>query len=289
MPSGKVCLKDKKYPARLKQIKNPPETLYFQGDWDQTIFKKCLAVVGTRQMTDYGRRAIEKIVKPIAQAGVTIVSGFMYGCDAAAHRACLEVGGRTIAVLGAGIDLVTPARHKKLKQEVLNKKGLLLSELPGNHSPFKWTFVQRNRIISGLSQAVLVVQAPQGSGALITAEYAQEQKRKLLAVPGQITSSVSWGANKLIKQGAIAVSRPEEALTTLNISPDELEKFKNVKKINLTGEEKELVNILAVQKLSIDKLARELGWPIGQISQVLTKLSLKKVVHQDQGGNYYVD
>ncbi len=289
MPSSQVNFDDENYPSNLKNIKKPPQTLYFQGAWDENIFENCLAVVGTRKMTDYGRRAIEKIVRPVAELGITIVSGFMYGCDAAAHQACLAVQGRTIAVLGAGIELVTPAGHKKLKQQVLENKGLMLSELPGDYPAYHWTFAQRNRIISGLSKAVLIVQAPKGSGALITADYAEQQKRKLLAVPGEITSSVSYGPNKLIKEGAMLISSPEDVLTALDISSDLISKTKDEIIKDLSGSEQEIVEILSVQKLSIDKIARELNQPVGEIGRILSLLCLRNIVHQDKGGNYYAD
>lgn len=281
-------LGQKDYPKRLADIKKPPEKLFYQGDLDPTIFDKCLAVVGTRQMTDYGKEVADKFVRPVAQAGVTIVSGFMYGIDAAAHRACLEVGGRTIAVLGCGIDIIRPKRHADLKKKIIAGGGLMISELPADHPAFRWTFVKRNRIISGLSQAVMVVEAPKKSGSLITANFAFDQERTVLAVPGPVTSSVTKGTSKLIKQGATLVSSPEDILKAVDVSLDVLEKSEDTDAKGLTLAEKKVIASLGKQRMSVDKIARELEKPVGEVGQTISMLSLKGLIGQNSRGEYYL-
>ncbi len=281
-------LGQKNYPQRLADIKKPPEKLFYEGDLDLSIFNQCLGVVGTRQMTDYGQEVADKLIRPVAKAGITIVSGFMYGVDAAAHRACLEVGGKTIAVLGCGIDIVRPKRHLELKQRIIDNGGLLVSELPDDHPAFRWTFVKRNRIISGLSQAVLVIEAPKKSGSLITADFAFDQGRQVLAVPGPVTSSVTEGTSALIKKGAALVSSPSDILKVFNISFEYTEKTLNKEVSNLTSQEELVFANLEKSNMSIDRLSRELQLPVGEVGQAISMLSLKGLVGQNSRGEYYL-
>ena len=146
-----VTMDDPKYPGLLKEAKKSPEVLYYKGDWDEAIFENCLTVVGSRRMTKYGKQITEKIVSEIAGAGITIVSGFMYGIDATAHKAALEAGGRTIAVMPCGIDIIHPEYQKELYEEILKNKGLIISEFEGAHPPAVWTYPRRNKIMAGLS------------------------------------------------------------------------------------------------------------------------------------------
>ena len=281
-------LSDGNYPQLLSEIKNPPKKLYYQGTLDKKIFKTCLAVVGTRKMTDYGEEITEKFVSPIARAGVTIVSGFMYGIDTVAHRACLESGGRTIAVLGCGIDLVRPVVNQDLHRQILKNKGLIVSELLGKHPPFRWTFVRRNRIISGLSRAILVVEAGEKSGALITAEFAKKQRRKVLAIPGPVTSAVSKGTSCLIKQGAKLVSSPDDVLLELGVSLDNKGKNSNQNRI-VNEKEQKILALLKEKRLLIDEIARGLDKPVGQVGQLISMMTLKGLIKQDGQGRCYVN
>src|SRR3989344_2475337 len=208
-----ITISDKKYPKLLKKIgKTAPKQLYYKGAWNDDIFKNCLAVVGSRHMTNYGRQVTEKIVGEAASAGITIVSGFMYGIDAAAHKAALRVGGRTIAVMPCGIDLIHPEYQQDLYAEILKNKGLIISEYEGNFAPTLWTYPQRNRIAAGLSKAALIIEAGEKSGSLITANLAKKYKRKVFVIPGPITSENSKGIMQLIKEGAEAVSSAEDIL-----------------------------------------------------------------------------
>lgn len=280
----KIKFGQKNYPQLLAKIKDPPETLYYQTDWDNSIFKNCLAVVGTRRMSDYGEEMVERLVGPVAQAGITIVSGFMYGIDAQAHQVCLENNGQTIAVLGCGIDLIRPVSHRDLHEKIIENHGLILSELPGEHPPARWTFVRRNRIISGLSQAVLVIEAGKGSGALITAGLARQQKRKVLAVPGPATSGVSWGTAQLIKDGAQLITDPGEILTIFGLSSSPPTQASQP---DLNKEQEQIWQMLADRRLSIDELARELQQSAAQVGTKLSLMVLKGLLKEDKQGRYY--
>ncbi|HKD06605.1 MAG TPA: DNA-processing protein DprA [Bryobacteraceae bacterium] len=195
-----IVQSDPRYPAPLRRIYDPPAVLFARGRLE-LLFSICIGVVGTRRPTPYGVAAAERLSGDLARAGVTIVSGMARGIDTAAHRACLSSGGSTIAVLGCGVDIVYPSENKKLAAEMVSK-GLILSEFPMGATAFPQNFPIRNRIISGMSCGLLVVEGAQYSGSSITARLAIEQGREVFAVPGNITSKMSWGPNLLIKQGA---------------------------------------------------------------------------------------
>jgi len=208
-----VPIADPRYPARLKEIFDPPVVLFARGRLDllQSIM---LGVVGTRRPTAYGVAAAERLSPDLAQAGLTIVSGMARGIDTAAHRSTLGIGCETIAVFGCGVDLVYPAENRKLATEIA-EKGLLLSEFPMGSPAYPQNFPIRNRIISGMSVGILVVEGAQYSGSSITARMALEQQREVFAVPGNITSKMSWGPNLLIKQGAKLVQEWNDVLVEL--------------------------------------------------------------------------
>jgi DNA processing protein len=199
--ANSIDISNPDYPSLLKEAGKPPEVLRYKGDWCSDIFERCLTVVGARKMTKYGREVTRKIVQEIASAGITIVSGFMYGIDATAHKAALEAGGRTIAVMPCGVDIVHPGHQKGLYEEIINQNGLIISEYEDKHPPCLWTYPQRNKIMAGISLATLVIEAGPGSGSLITAKAAKAYKRRLFALPGPVTSIVSQGSLQLIKEG----------------------------------------------------------------------------------------
>ncbi|MER3427916.1 MAG: DNA-protecting protein DprA [Pyrinomonas sp.] len=194
-----LVLDDGAYPALLREIYDPPLVLYVRGAWRECLAGPAIAVVGSRRCSTYGQNAATMLTRELAERGVVIVSGLARGIDAAAHRGALEANGRTVAVLGTGIDDVYPREHRKLVEEILNKGGCLVSEFPLGTPPVGQNFPYRNRIISGLSLGVLIVEAAENSGSLITARLALEQGREVFAVPGNITSRNSFGANYLIK------------------------------------------------------------------------------------------
>jgi len=284
---GIYTIQENEYPKLLKEIgKDAPKQLYYKGSWDDDIFKNCLAVVGSRHMTTYGRQVVEKIVSEVAVAGVTIVSGFMYGVDAEAHKTTLRVGGRTIAVMPCGIDLIHPEYQQDLYMEILNNKGLVVSEYEGNTQPALWTYPRRNRIVAGLSQAALIIEAGEKSGSLITAELAKKYKRKVFVVPGPITSENSKGIMQLIKDGAEAVSSAQDILKYY--------KIKGVAKIDrgrtsiIGGAEQEIINQLQKEALDIDAISRNLGMPAAKMGTILSMMQLKGQIKQE-GNKYYIN
>jgi DNA processing protein len=208
-----VPITDSMYPARLREIFDPPPLLYARGRVE-LLGNLMLGVVGTRRPTPYGKQVAERLSRDLCEAGLTIASGMARGIDTSAHRAVLEAGGDTIAVFGCGVDEVYPAENRKLA-ETLSEKGLVISEFPMGAPPFPQNFPVRNRIISGMSAGVLVVEGGEYSGSTITAKLAAEQNREMFAVPGNVTSKMSWGPNLLIKQGAKLVQEWNDVVTEL--------------------------------------------------------------------------
>ena len=212
----KITIKNASYPQLLKEIYDPPKQLYISGEL-KAKEKYPLAVVGTRKVSDYGKRATPYFVKTLAKTGLTIISGLALGVDGLAHQATLDVHGRTIAVLGSGLNNIYPSAHKKLAEDIIKSGGAVISEYSPDKQPSKTTFPARNRIIAGLCLGILVIEAPEKSGALITARFALEQGREVFAVPGSIYSKNSIGTNQLIKMGARPVTKPEDILQGLNL------------------------------------------------------------------------
>ena len=211
-----LLLDDGVYPASLREIYDPPIVLYVKGAWSECLDQPCIGVVGSRRCSTYGQNSALMLARDLAERGVTVVSGFARGIDAAAHRGALEAGGRTIAVLGTGIDEVYPRDHAKLAAEILAHGGALVSQFPLKTPPVSENFPYRNRIISGLSLGIVVVEAAENSGSLITARLAMEQNREVFAVPGNITSRNSFGTNYLIKgAGAKLVQQWQDVATEL--------------------------------------------------------------------------
>src|SRR5678815_2063582 len=211
-----LLLDDGVYPSSLREIYDPPIVLYVKGAWSNCLDRPCIGVVGSRRCSTYGQNAATMLARDLAERGITVVSGFARGIDAAAHRGALEAGGRTVAVLGTGIDEVYPRDHKKLAAEILDRGGAVVSQFPLGTPPVSENFPYRNRIISGLSLGVVVVEAAENSGSLITARLAMEQNREVFAVPGNITSRNSFGTNYLIKgAGAKLVQQWQDVATEL--------------------------------------------------------------------------
>jgi len=237
-------------------------------------------------LTSYGRKITEQLVTEIASAGVTIVSGFMYGGDEAAHKAAAEAGGRTIAVMPCGIDMIHPEYQEELYNKILENKGLIISEYEGKFPPANWTYPRRNRIVAGLSKAVLIVEAGLNSGTLITAEFAKKFGRKIFAVPGPLTSEVSKVTAQLIKEGAEVVTEARDILKDYNISLTKPNLAKP--SLNIEGIEQEIINQLQKEPLEADNLARILGMSVSKIGTTLSLMQLKGFINQE-GGKYYVD
>lgn len=194
-----LVLDDGVYPSLLRETYDPPVVLYLKGKWSDCLDGPCVAIVGSRRCSTYGQNAALMLSRELAQRGVTIISGMARGIDAAAHRGALEAGGRTVGVMGTGLDQIYPRDHKKLAEDILKAGGALVTQFPLRTPPVSENFPYRNRVISGLSLGVLVVEAAENSGSLITARLAMEQNREVFAVPGNITSRNSFGTNYLIK------------------------------------------------------------------------------------------
>ncbi|HEX4900915.1 MAG TPA: DNA-processing protein DprA [Pyrinomonadaceae bacterium] len=211
-----LILDDGVYPALLREIYDPPIVIYVKGAWEVCLDRPCVAVVGSRRCSTYGQNAALMLARDLAQRGVTVVSGFARGIDAAAHRGALEGGGRTVAVLGTGMGQYYPRDHKRLADEIIDRGGAIVTQFPLGTPPVAENFPYRNRIISGLSLGVVVVEAAENSGSLITARLAIEQNREVFAVPGNITSRNSFGTNYLIKgAGAKLVQQWQDIATEL--------------------------------------------------------------------------
>lgn len=274
---------DEAYPKRLKEIAQPPPVLFVRGsinvedDW-------AVSVVGTRRVTPYGRQVATEIARFLAQNGVTVVSGLARGVDAIAHQTAIQAGGRTMAILGSGVDVIYPPEHRKLADEII-KQGAVISDYPLGTQPEGSNFPPRNRIIAGLSLATIVVEAGEKSGALITAEFAVEQGREVFAVPGSILTPQSEGTNHLIEQGARPLLRMTEILDALKLEQIP-EKQATRKTIAASVEEKQLLNCLNQEPKHIDEICNLSGLPIQAVSATLTMMELKGLVIQVGGMNY---
>ncbi len=269
---------DKQYPSLLKEISNPPERLYYKGDIN-ILNDFCIAIVGTRLCSDYGREATRLIVKGLVESGIIIVSGLAYGIDEEAHKKTLELGGKTIAVLGSGLDdkSIYPPRNKKLAEEIVKSGGLLLSEFPEGMVPLPQNFPQRNRIISGLSKGVVVMEAKEKSGALITAKFALEQNREVFALPGPIFNLNSFGPNELIKSGAKIITSCEDILNEFELTHD-FAKSEKSDIINLTNEEKTIFNLLKNEPLEADEIIRKINLESNKVLSILSLLEIKNFI-----------
>jgi DNA processing protein len=281
-----ITWKDKTYPPLLREIDDSPPVLYTYGKLTE-VDQFALAVVGTRNSTTYGRQVTERIVGDLVKGQVTIVSGLALGIDTIAHTAALDGGGRTIAVLACGLDIIYPATNRGLARRMVESgHGVLVTEYPLGVQPEGGNFPARNRIISGLSLGVLVTEAPEPSGALITANFALKQGREVFAVPGSILSSRSMGVNKLIQDGARPVMDVNDILEALNLFlvPQHVE-MQAVLPDN--DEERALLKLLSHEPCHVDELIRESELPTTTVTSTLMMMELKGMIRQ-VGGMQYV-
>ena len=274
---------DETYPRRLKEIDQPPPVLYLRGsllpadEW-------AVAIVGTRRITAYGRQVTEEIATTLARSGVTIVSGLARGVDSVAHKAALDAGGRTIGVLGSGVDVIYPNEHRLLAERMIASGALLSDYAPGT-APDGVNFPPRNRIISGLSQAVVVVEAGQKSGALITAEFAAEQGRDVFAVPGNINAPQSVGCNALIQQGARPLLQARDILEALDLTM--VQEHRSARSLlPADATEQQVLEIVGQQPLHIDEIRLQIGLPMEQVTAALAMMELKGMVRAVGGMRY---
>jgi DNA processing protein len=281
-----VSLDNASYPEMLREIEDAPVVLYMKGDI-QPHDRYAIAIVGSRKPTPYGTSVAETISEELASMGFTIVSGMARGIDSLSHRGALRAGGRTIAVLGSGLDVPYPPENKGLMDKIVSS-GCVMSEFPPGAPPDKENFPRRNRLISGLSLGVLIVEATSDSGSLITAEYALEQGREVFAVPGNITSSTSEGTNELIKKGAILTRKAEDIVEDLAPVLKGFIRIKEKAKIEVTDEEEKLCNVLSGEPKHIDVISRESRLPASKVLGILLSLELKGVVRQTTGKRFYL-
>lgn len=282
-----LVLGDKEYPKLLSEIYDPPPLIFCRGNI-ALLSSLSLAIVGTRKCSPYGRQACLEISGRLAKEGFTIVSGLALGIDSIAHQECLDCQGSTIAVLGSGVDKrsVYPATNRQLSERIIKQNGAVISEFPLGSIPQKFNFPLRNRIISGLTIATIVIEAAEKSGALITAQSALDQGRELFAVPGSIFSAVSAGPNSLIRQGANPIASADDILGLLDLK--RLSSYISNNKIKAESPEEEaLLALLGQEPLHIDDLKRQSGLSTPSLSATMTMLEMKGIV-RNLGGNRYV-
>lgn len=282
-----LTYKDEQYPEILRQIPQAPQLLYYRGELAKRE-EFCFAVVGTRKISAYGRSITPELVAPLVTSGMTIVSGLAYGVDKLAHETALDNKGRTIAVLGCGLDDATiyPHTHLTLAQEIIDKGGLLLSEYAPGHPALPQNFVARNRIISGLSKGVLVVECDLESGALITAGHAADQSREVYAPPGLIYSPTSQGTNQLIKQGgAKFITSGQDIVEDLQLEIDLHEAPKTF--VTLTHKEQIILNLISNNPVLVDDLITIAPLPPHLVTAAITLLEIKGQI-RNVGGQQYV-
>jgi len=288
-----VSIFDDGYPENLKTIYSPPILLYVKGEI-RPEDSDAVAIVGTRQPSHYGMSTCERLAYQLASMGITVISGLARGIDTMAHRGAVK-SGRTIAVLGSGLNYIYPSENKRLAEEIC-EGGALVSEFPMDTPPYRFNFPRRNRVICGLSLGVVVVEASGKSGSLITANFALEENRELFAVPGQADSAKSKGSNNLIKQGAKLVEDVDDIIAEIenhlkykDIRQREKPKTVSISASALTEDEKRIKNFLSYEPLYIDELAKKCNMNAGKISTLLLNLELKNVIKELPGKNFILN
>jgi DNA processing protein len=284
---GVLTLKDPRYPFLLAKIHDPPPYLYYKGSVSIQD-DRSLAVVGSRLASPYGIKMTERLAWGLSQKGLTVVSGMARGIDSAAHQGALMAQGRTVAVLGSGLDVVYPQENKKLFDRIV-EMGLVYSEFPLGTLPERQNFPIRNRIISGMSLGVVIVEATQRSGSLITARLALDQGREVFAVPGSVESFKSSGTHSLIKQGAKLVEHAQDILEELHwedthpMDPPELKMEGHEKDLSLSAQEKQIRDLLSNGALHVDQMVRQAGIGISPLLSLLLEMELKGLIKQLPG------
>lgn len=285
-----VSLAQDNYPKLLKQIPNPPIVLYMKGNFSllsSLKTSKVMAIVGTRRITSYGRQITEMFAKELASMGFIIVSGMALGVDGIAHQSTIESGGKTIAVLGNGVDLPYPYENQQLYEEILDNGGLIISEFPPGMPPSVGSFPSRNRIVAGLSEGILVTEGASDSGSLITANFGLEFGRKVFAVPGPITSLLSKAPLDLIAKGARLVTSPEDILKEFSISNPQFPIFNKNKKSKFQTKDKNELKILKLlenESFNFDEIARLTKIDSSKLASILSIMEIKGMIKNSNGG-----
>jgi DNA processing protein len=284
-----ISIEENTYPKLLKQIFYPPFLLYYKGNLNFDG-QKALAVVGARKCTYYGQQVIEKIIPPLIKNKITIVSGLAIGIDSLASTETVKVGGSTITILGSGIDRksIYPEQNLRLAEHIIESGGAIVSEFPPETPPLKQHFPQRNRIIAGLTKATLVIEAAEKSGSLITARYALDEGREVLAVPGNIFSPTSAGPNSLIRSGAKPIIDANDILESFGLGVDEKNEKKDRDFSNFSLEEQKILEKLSQEPKHVDELIREAKLDTKIINSILSILEIKNAVRNVGGGSYII-
>ncbi|MDD5103751.1 MAG: DNA-processing protein DprA [Candidatus Peribacteraceae bacterium] len=278
-----LTIDDAGFPRQLREIPDAPVFLYWRGDLT-ILDQPCLALVGTREMSDYGRRVAESFVPELVRAGLVTVSGLALGIDAAVARETIAAGGRTVAVLGHGLGKIYPTENARLAEEIVSGGGLILSEFPLDAKPGKFTFPARNRIIAGLSLGTVVLEAPEGSGALITADLALDYGREVFVVPGQIFDPNYAGCHQMLGKGhAKLVGSAEDVLSELGVVASETSRTSYDPK---NAAEAALLNVLTTMPQTTDDLMERSGLPASQVASALTMMELQGAVGQAGNGQW---
>lgn len=273
-----LTLLDKDYPERLREIDNPPFLLFGKGNKEVFKTEKMIGVVGTRKVTSYGQQVTEMIVQDLVNAGFIIVSGLAMGVDAIAHKTTLSNKGKTIAVLGCGVDCCTPRENEQIYNDIIESGGAIISEFPLSMMPSKGSFPSRNRIIAGMSEAVVVTEGAEDSGSLITAGDALRFGRKVFAIPGPITSYLSNGPMRLIRKGAVLVTSGEDILKEFQISNAKFPIANNKIIKGETIEEQKIIDLLQNESLSFDELVKKSKISASSLGSLLSIMELKGYV-----------
>jgi DNA processing protein len=274
---------EKYYPESLMQIEDPPIGLFIKGNKKILSEDLKIAVVGARKITSYGEQVTESLVRELCSHGFTIVSGMALGIDAIAHKSAIENRGMTVAILGCGVDCPFPRENERLYEEILDSGGSIISEYPLGMPPNQGTFPARNRIIAGLCKAVLVTEAAEDSGSLITAEHAVRQKKPVFAVPGPITSRTSIGTLKLIKQGAVIAISAEDILKELEIKNQKSNLKTIIQNLKLSEDEEKIYKALQDEELTIDEISNSTKIKADKLSSMLSEMELNGVIRSSGG------
>lgn len=284
-----ITIEDDSYPERLRQIKKPPKQLYVLGN-ESLLNGENFAIIGSRKCTEYGKKQAERFARELSLEGINIVSGMAIGIDGIAHRACIEEGGKTIAVLGSGFNHVYPKENIDLFYRILEKDGVVISEYEPNVEADGRNFPARNRIVSGISIGVLVIEAAHRSGTSITAQYARKQKKSVYCIPSSVDSNKGVGIAKLVEKGAKLVLKPQDILRDYKI--EKTSNFKQIKLKNFVESQipdkyKKIYNTISEEGSHVNNIAKKLKRPIQEVNQELFLMELEGFIEKKAGG-YYV-
>lgn len=280
-----ISINDSAYPVKLREIPDAPAKLYVVGNLDNLQNNPCLSVVGSRKVTPYGKSVTDNLVNTVAAHGITIISGLALGVDTIAHRAALDSGSTTVAVLPCGLDKIYPASNLQLARRILENNGALISEYQPHTPPLQHHFIARNRIVAGLGDAVLITEAAAKSGTMHTVGFALDQGKSILAVPGNITNTFSEGTNNLIKAGATPITVPEDILDCLGIN-DKTTVINDV--LPATEQEAIILDLLKLGITDINELQDESKLSVSEFNQTLTMLEITGKVRSTGAGHWSI-